>query len=96
MVFNPVTTIDGLFNKIQNFQDICILLQNTKTDMQLFTYACSVFQKAGIFMTSLKDWNAKNQQLKTFACFKIYMRRQYLDLEAIGGLTIKKSSLNMM
>ena len=74
MVFNSATTIDDVFNKIQDFQDIFILLQNTKTDMQLITYAYLVFQKAGIFMTNLKDWNAKKSQLKTFARLKIYMR----------------------
>ena len=30
MVYNPATTIDSVFNKIQDFQDMCILLQNTK------------------------------------------------------------------
>ena len=64
--------------------------------MQLITYAYLVFQKAGIFMTSLKDWNAKNPQLKTFACFKIYTRQQYLDLEAVGGLAIQTSSFNLI
>ena len=43
MVYNPATTINSVFNKIQDFQDICILLQNTKTDMQLITYAYLVF-----------------------------------------------------
>ena len=47
-------------------------------------------------MTSLKDWNAKPNALKTFIRFKIFMRQQYLDLEAVGGLTIQNSSLNMM
>ena len=28
MMYNPTTTIDSIFNKIQDFQDICILLQN--------------------------------------------------------------------
>ena len=64
--------------------------------MQLITYVYLVFQKAGIFMTILKDWNTKIPQLKYFARFKIYMRRQYLDLEAVGDLIIQTSSLNMM
>ena len=96
MIYNPATTIDSVFNKIQEFQDICILLQNTKTDMQLITYAYLVFQRAGIFMTSLKEWNAKSIASKTFQTFKIFMRKQYLDLEAVGGLMIQNSSLNMM
>lgn len=96
MIYNPSLTIDSVFNKIQDFQDICILLQNTKTDTQLITYAYLVFQKTGIFMTSLKEWNAKIPALKTFAGFKLFMRQQYLDLDAVGGLTVQNSSLNMM
>lgn len=96
MVYNSDTTIDSVFNKIQEFQDICILLQNTKTDMQLITYAYLIFQRAGIFMTSLKEWNATPTASKTFPRFKIFMQQQYLDLEAVEGLTIQNSSLNMM
>ena len=40
-------------------------------------------------MTSLKDWNEKLPSLKTFAHLNIYVRRQYLDLEAVRGLTIQ-------
>ena len=96
MIYNPSLTIDSVFNKIQDFQDICILLQNPKTDTQLITYAYLVFQKTGIFMTSLKEWNAKIPASKTFAGFKLFMRQQYLDLDAVGGLTVQNSSLNMM
>ena len=53
MVYNLATTSNSVFNNIQDFEDIGILLQNTKMDMQLITYAYLVFQKAGIFMTSL-------------------------------------------
>ena len=45
MIYNPSQTIDSAFNKIQNFQDLCTLIQNGKTDIQLVTYAFLVFQK---------------------------------------------------
>ena len=38
MVYSPATTIESVFNKIRDFQDMCVLLQNTKTDTQLITY----------------------------------------------------------
>ena len=75
MVYNPATTIDSVFNKIHDFQDICILLKHIKTDIQLITYTYLVFQKVGILMTSLKDWNAKKSTIKNSARFKIYTRQ---------------------
>ena len=96
MTYNPANTFESVFNKIQDFQDICVLLQNSKSDTQLITYAYLVFQETSIFMTSLKDWNAKSPALKIFAGSKFFLRRQYLDLEAVGGLRVQGSSLNMM
>ena len=95
-VYDPSKNIDTVFNKIQEYQDLCTLLQNPKTDKQLVTYAYLIFQKSGIFMQSLKDWNVKLPGLQTFPNFKIFMRQQHRELKKVGGLTIQNSSLNMM
>ena len=50
MVYDPSENIDTVFNKIQEYQDLCTLLLNPKTDKQLVTYAYLIFQKSGIFM----------------------------------------------
>ena len=63
---------------------------------QLGTYAYLVLQKTGIFMTSLRKWNEKPSLTKTFANFKIFIRQQYLVLQAVGGLTIQNSSINLV
>ena len=96
MIYDPSQPIDSVFNKIQDFHDLCTLIQNQSTDTQLVTYAYLVFQKTGIFMTSLKEWNAKPDADKTFVNFKVFMRQQYLDLQAVGGLMIQHSSLNIV
>ena len=75
---------------------VCTLIQNGKTDMQLVTYAYLCFQKTGIFQTSLKDWNVKTQQYKTFALFKVFMRKEHRELQAVGGLSVHNYSLNLM
>ena len=96
MVYDPAQGIDTVFNCIQEFQDLCALLANPKTDTQLVTYAFLIFQRNTIFMTSLKEWNKKLAGMKTFNNFKIFMRSQYRELKAVGGLTVQNSAFNMM
>ena len=95
-IYDPALTVDSVFNKIDNFQDICTLTGNTKTDNQLVTYAYLIFQKSGIFMDSLRRWNTKPIADQTFDNFKKFMRTEYLDLQAVGGLTVATSSINMV
>ena len=96
LVYDPAHSVDTVFNKIQFFQDLCELLNNGKTDKQLVTYAYLCFQKTGIFQNSLKDWNAKPLVDQTFDNFKTFMRKEYNDLQAVGGLTVPTSSLNLL
>ena len=86
--------MDTVFNKIQEFNDLCTLLDNGKTDTQLVTYAYLIFQKTGIFMDGLKSWNSKASNLKTFKNFKIHLRKEYSDLQEVGGLTINNAMPN--
>ena len=46
-------------------------------------------------MTSLKEWNAKPLVDRTFGDFTIFMRDQYLKLQAVSGLAAQNSSLNI-
>ena len=45
MIYDPSQNIDSVFNKVQEFQDLCTLLNNAKTDTQLVTYAYLCFEK---------------------------------------------------
>ena len=96
MVYHLSQGIDTVFNCIQDVQYLCTLLANPKTDTQLVTYAYLIFQRNTIFMTSLKEWNKKLAGMKTFNNFKIFMRSQYRELKAVGGLTVQNSAFNMM
>ena len=94
MVYDPATNVDTVFNKIQEFNELCTLLDNGKTDTQQVTYAYLIFQKTGIFMDGLKMWNSKPNNTKTFSNFRLHMRQEYLDLQDVGGLTINNSINN--
>ena len=63
LVFDPAQNVDTVFNKIQEFNDLCILLGNGKTNTQFVTYAYLIFQKTGIIMDGLKVWNSKTSDL---------------------------------
>ena len=93
MVYNPSQDIDTVFNKTQEYQDVCTY---PKTDKQLVTYAYLIFQESGIFMQSLKDWNVQPPRTQFFLNFKVFMRRQHHEVKKVGGITIQNSSPNMM
>ena len=59
MVYDPSTSVETIFNKIQDFQDICGLIGKDKTDSQLVDTAYLIFQKSGLFRDSLIRWNKK-------------------------------------
>ena len=96
LIYDPSCNVDTIFNKVQDFQDICVMIGNGKTDTQLVTYAYLIFQKTGIFMEGLKSWNAKPTADRTFVNFKMHMRSEYLDLQEVGGLTINNSTLSQV
>ena len=83
IIYNPSWNVDTVFNKTQDFQDLCIMINNNKTDTQLVTYAYLFFQKAGILMDALKTWNTKIAADCTFTNLKTYMRKEYLDLQEV-------------
>ena len=60
MVYNPSQGIGTVFNKIQEYQDLCALLQNPKSDMQLVTYAYLLFHKNGNIYDQLKRLEFKS------------------------------------
>ena len=93
-VYDPSTNVDMVFNAIQNFNELCTLLNNARSDTQLVTYAYLIFQRTGIFMEGLKSWNSKASNLKTFKEFKKHMRQEYSDLQDVGGLTVNNSLTN--
>ena len=70
------------------------MINNDKTYKQLVAYAYLIFQKAGIFMNIFKTWNIKIAADHTFVNLKTHMHKEYLDLQEVGGLTIKNSSLS--
>ena len=93
LVYDPSTHINSVFNRIQQFQDICALVNQPKQDYQLVNHAYIIFQKVPIFHDSLIRWN-KRRDNKTYDDFKTYMRSEYNELGKVGGLTIGNSSLN--
>ena len=47
-------------------------------------------------MTGLREWNAKDISDRTFSDFMDFTRGQYRDLQAIGGISVHNSSLNLI
>ena len=94
LIYDPATNVDKIFNKIQDFQDLCLLIGKTKSDTQLVDMAYLIFQKSGIFRDTLLRWNQKPSVDKTFVNLTLFMRQEYLDLQEVGGLTVNNSLHN--
>ena len=62
-IYDPSRSVDSVFNKVQDLQDICTLLSKHKSDMQLVDMSYLIFQKSGIFMDSLLRWNKNRLHL---------------------------------
>ena len=73
--YDPSTHINTVFNKIQDFQDICYLVGQAKPEYQLVNQAYIILQKNPIFKDSLISWN-KRQVNKTYSDFKTFMRSE--------------------
>ena len=52
--------------------------------------------KTGLLLTSIKDWNKKSATDRTFNNFKVFMRKYYSNLQAVGGLSVHSSFLNLI
>ena len=66
---NPQTPVDKVFNQVTLFQDLCAITNNDKTDKQLCQIVYLIFNCTRAFVDSLKKWNSKDPEEKTFALF---------------------------
>ena len=82
-----------VFNKIQEYQDICRLIGQPKQDYQMFNHAYIIFQKEPLLIDSLLKWNKRTENT-SYAGFRNYMREEYREIIKVGGLTIGSSNLN--
>ena len=53
-----------------------------------------IFDRAGVYKDSLKTWNARNQATQTYNDMITFFRDKHTDLEMVGALKIKVSTLN--
>ena len=94
MTYDPQTPVDTVFNKLNWFQDLCILSKNKKTDTQLVHIAYLIFNRTRAFMDILLKWNKKESEDKTYQNFKLHMREGHNALRNVGALTVQDSSIN--
>ena len=85
--------MDKVFTKITLFHDLCTITNNDKTDKQLVQIAYLIFNRTRAFVDSLKKWNEKKLEEKTFANFKTHMREEHHALKRVGALTVQDSAL---
>ena len=90
--YDPQSPVDKVFSQVTLFADLCAITNNDKTDKQLCQISYLIFNRTRAFLDSLKKWNAKTSDEKTYAQFKKYMREEHHALKQVGALTIKDST----
>ena len=98
-IYYPKMPVDTIFNKVNWFQDFCILCDNKKSDRQLVQITYIIFNRTRAFMDVLLQQNKNRSADKTYENFKIHMREEYRALKEVGALTINDSLItqaNMM
>ena len=91
--YDPQAPVDEVFSQISTFQDLCLITNNGKTGKQFCQIAYLIFHRTRAFQDSLKLWNAKDTDEKTFANFRAHMRKDHQSLKQVGALTIQSSAL---
>ena len=91
-VFDPSGHVNMVFNRLQEFQDICILVQQPKQDYQLTNLAYIIFQKEPAFRDSLLRWNRRIEN-KTYQDFVVFMREEFREMQKVGGITVGTSNI---
>ena len=93
-VYNPSLPVDIVFNKIDFFVDISKLTDRDVSAQRQVQLAYLIFNRTGVFRDSLKTWNARILNMKTYAGFKVFMRDEHAALDMVGALSIKDTSLD--
>ena len=93
MHYDPNTPVDSVFSAVDKFCDLCILTDQPKMDSQLTNIAYIIFNKPRFFMEALKTWNREDNSVKTYAAFKLHIRKEYNELRKVEALTVAHSNL---
>jgi hypothetical protein len=94
VIYDVSEPIDSVFNKLDLFSDVYELIQDPLSDRRKIMLAYKIISKNNAFMDSLKTWNWKALQDKTYTNMKSSVRAEYSDLDEVGGLTLNNSILN--
>ena len=94
-IYDPVKTVDDVFNKITKQQELCILMNSPMPDKQQVSIAYKIFNRAHISQNALIQWNNKDENDKTATNMKVLMRDSWNELNKVGASKVKDSSLNV-
>ena len=82
--YDAMEPINSVFNKLERFSNLCKLITEALSDRRKIMHAYKIISNNNVFMDSLKIWNRKTLQDKTFVNMKIFFREKYIDLDEVG------------
>ena len=86
--------IDTFVNHVNRLVNLCELVQDSTSDRLKENLSYKILSKHNAFMDSLKTWNRRTSNLKTYTLMKTFILTGYNNLEKVGGITIARSNLS--
>ena len=90
MQFSPTEPVDTLITEIDDLADIADLAGSSLTDRQRVDIGYIVLQRSKPFKNSLRDWNARPANQRTYANFKTHFRDAQIALRKTGEITVEE------
>ena len=81
---------DIVFDKVENYTNLCEMIDQPLNDRKKVQLAYCIFQKAGAYRDTMKTWNVKTSN-KSYNDFKDFMREEHKHSEEVGALSVKIS-----
>ena len=93
MVYNLQLPIDAIFNAIDDLADFATLAECPIQDGQLVHYGYLILLRTGRFNESIREWNRRTANLKTWDRFKTFFRQAHQELRETTNLTLEAAEL---
>lgn len=93
-IYNSTQPIDVIFNNIDRFANVCELVEDPISDRRKVNISYTIISKNSVFADSLKTWNRKPANDRSYTAMKAFMRNKYNKFDKVGSLSVDNSSLN--
>ena len=83
---------DIVFNEVDNYINLCEIIDQPLNDRNKVQLAYCIFQKAGAYRDTMKIWSIQTSD-KSYDDFKDFMREEHEEFEEVGALVVLQANM---